>query len=120
MSAAENRGTKVTVHACTPNAIRTAVEAGVKCLEHGQLIDEDTPGLLAEKGVWRSLQPFIEYPAVPSAFADGSLNRIKQLQMQAGTDMLALCGPRNPYPRALSGWSRRGHSDDRYVEDTGT
>ena len=29
---------------------RTAVEAGVKCLEHGQLIDEDTAKLLADKG----------------------------------------------------------------------
>jgi imidazolonepropionase-like amidohydrolase len=86
VSAAENWGTYVTVHAYTPAAIRTAVEAGVKCLEHGQLIDEDTAKLLAEKGVWWSLQPFMDDPAAPSPFPEGSPNRIKQQQMYAGTD----------------------------------
>ncbi len=86
VSAAENWGTYVTVHAYTPKAIRTAVEAGVKCLEHGQMIDEDTAKFIAEKGVWWSLQPFMEDPDAPSAFAEGSPNRIKQQQMFAGTD----------------------------------
>jgi imidazolonepropionase-like amidohydrolase len=86
VSAAENWGTYVTVHAYTPKAIRTAVEAGVKCLEHGQLIDDDTAKFIAEKGVWWSLQPFMEDPDAPSAFPEGSPNRIKQLQMFAGTD----------------------------------
>ena len=156
VSAADNWGTYVTVHAYTPKAIRTAVEAGVKCLEHGQLIDEDTAKFLAEKGVWWSLQPFVEDPDVPSAFPEGSPNRIKQKQMMDGTatayelakkygirtafgtdnlfsasnaakqgamltrlkrwyspaeilkmathdnaELLALCGPRNPYPGKL-------------------
>ena len=86
VSATENWGTYVTVHAYTPKAIRIAVEAGVKCLEHGNLIDEDTAKLLAEKGVWWSLQPFMDDPDAPSAFPEGSPNRIKQLQMFAGTD----------------------------------
>jgi imidazolonepropionase-like amidohydrolase len=86
VSAAENWGTYVTVHAYTPKAIRTAVEAGVKCLEHGQLIDEDTAKFIAEKGVWWCLQPFMEDPEAPSTFPEGSPNRIKQLQMFAGTD----------------------------------
>lgn len=86
VSAADNWGTYVTVHAYTPKAIRSAVEAGVKCLEHGQLIDEDTAKLLAEKGVWWSLQPFMDDPAAPSPFPEGSPNRIKQLEMFAGTD----------------------------------
>lgn len=85
VSAADNWGTYVTVHAYTPKAIRIAVEAGVKCLEHGQLIDEDTAKLLAEKGVWWSLQPFMDDPDAPSAFPEGSPNRIKQ-QMFDGTD----------------------------------
>lgn len=80
----ENWGPYVTVHAYTPKAIRTAVEAGVKCLEHGQLIDEDTAKLLADKGVWWSLQPFMDDPAAPSAFPEGSPNRLKQQQMFTG------------------------------------
>lgn len=86
VSAAENWGTYVTVHAYTPKAIRSAVEAGVKCLEHGQLIDEDTAKFIAEKGVWWSLQPFMDDPDAPSAFPEGSANRKKQLEMFAGTD----------------------------------
>ena len=45
-------GTYVTVHAYTPRAIRQAIAAGVKCIEHGQLIDEPTAKLLADK--WAS------------------------------------------------------------------
>ncbi|WP_205600185.1 MULTISPECIES: amidohydrolase family protein [Sphingobacterium] len=35
VEAAEDWGTYVTVHAYTPRAIRRAIEAGVKCVEHG-------------------------------------------------------------------------------------
>jgi imidazolonepropionase-like amidohydrolase len=59
VEAADNWGTYVTVHAYTPRAVRNAVEAGVKCIEHGQLIDEDTAKLMAKRGVWWSLQPFL-------------------------------------------------------------
>jgi imidazolonepropionase-like amidohydrolase len=48
------------VHAYTPRAARQAVAAGVKCIEHGHLIDEPTARLLAEKGIWWSLQPFLD------------------------------------------------------------
>ncbi len=57
--AAEDAGTYVMVHVYVPEAIRRAVEAGVKSIEHGQLVDEPTMKLIAEKGVWLSLQPFI-------------------------------------------------------------
>jgi imidazolonepropionase-like amidohydrolase len=82
--AAENWGTYVAVHAYTPRAVRQAIEAGVKCLEHGQLLDEATVKLMAAKGMWWSLQPFIDDGQSP--FPEGSPNRIKQKQMQAGTD----------------------------------
>ena len=84
VEAAENWGTYVTVHAYTPRAVRQAIEAGVKCIDHGQLLDEPTVKLMAEKGVWWSLQPFTDDQ--PSAFAEGSPNRIKQLEMFSGTD----------------------------------
>ncbi|MBV8586475.1 MAG: amidohydrolase family protein [Verrucomicrobia bacterium] len=59
VEAADDWGTYVTVHAYTPASIQRAVNAGVKCIEHGQLIDEPTAKLLADKGIWWSLQPFI-------------------------------------------------------------
>jgi imidazolonepropionase-like amidohydrolase len=84
VEAAENWGTYVTVHAYTPRAVRQAIEAGVKCIDHGNLLDDATAKLMADKGVWWSLQPFLDDQ--PSAFAEGTPNRIKQLQMYGGTD----------------------------------
>jgi imidazolonepropionase-like amidohydrolase len=84
VEAAENWGTYVTVHAYTPRAVRQAIEAGVKCIDHGNLLDDDSAKLMAEKGVWWSLQPFLDDR--PSPFAEGTPNRIKQLRMYGGTD----------------------------------
>ncbi|KPF68935.1 hydrolase [beta proteobacterium AAP99] len=85
VEAAENWGTYVAVHAYTPRAVRQAIEAGVRVIEHGQLLDDATAKLMAEKGVWWSLQPFID-DGNDNRFAEGSPNRNKQLQMYAGTD----------------------------------
>jgi imidazolonepropionase-like amidohydrolase len=84
VEAAENWGTYVTVHAYTPRAVRQAIEAGVKCIDHGQLLDNATAKLMVQKDIWWSLQPFTD--DVPSAFTEGSPNRIKQLEMYSGTD----------------------------------
>jgi imidazolonepropionase-like amidohydrolase len=84
VEAAENWGTYVAVHAYTPRAVRQAIEAGVKCIDHGQLLDEPTAKLMVEKGVWWSVQPFTDDR--PSPFPKGSPNRLKQLQMFGGTD----------------------------------
>lgn len=84
VSAAENWGTYVTVHAYTPLAIKTAIEAGVKCIDHGQLADEETAKLMKEKNIWWSLQPFLD--TGNSSFAEGSANRLKQIEMNKGTD----------------------------------
>jgi imidazolonepropionase-like amidohydrolase len=84
VGAAEDWGTYVAVHAYTPRAIRRSVEAGVKCIDHGQLIDEPTMKLLAERGVWLSLQPFLEdEDAIPTA--PGSDNERKYKQVADGT-----------------------------------
>jgi imidazolonepropionase-like amidohydrolase len=85
VNAAENWGTYVMVHAYTPRAVRQAVEAGVRVVEHGHLIDEATAQLMAEKGVWISLQPFLQdEDMIP--FPEGSGARAKQLEMIAGTE----------------------------------
>jgi len=48
---AEARGTYVTVHAHNNEGIRNAVEAGVRCVEHGTDLDEATASLMATRGV---------------------------------------------------------------------
>jgi imidazolonepropionase-like amidohydrolase len=83
VEAAENWGTYVTVHTYTPRAIRQAVAAGVKCIEHGQLIDEPTAKLLADKGIWWSLQPLLDDEDVPPLSQE---SRKKALEVFAGTD----------------------------------
>ncbi|HZO28711.1 MAG TPA: amidohydrolase family protein [Chloroflexota bacterium] len=84
VEAAENWGTYVTVHAYTPHSIRNAVAAGVKCVEHGQLIDEPTAELLAQHEVWLSLQPFLDdEDAIPLPDPE---QRRKAGEVFAGTD----------------------------------
>ena len=84
VEAAENWGTYVTVHAYTPIAIQRAIAAGVKCIEHGHLMDEQTAKLIAEKGIWLSTQAFPDEMA--DAFPPGSLERAKAFEVFAGTD----------------------------------
>jgi imidazolonepropionase-like amidohydrolase len=84
VEAAENWGTYVTVHAYTPESIRRSIAAGVKCIEHGHLMDEATARLIAEKGVWLSFQVFPGEQA--DAFPPGSSERAKALEVFAGTD----------------------------------
>ncbi|ONI89571.1 peptidase M38 [Actinosynnema sp. ALI-1.44] len=45
------RGTYVTVHAHNNDGIRNAVEAGVRCVEHGTDLDESTAALMASREV---------------------------------------------------------------------
>ena len=45
-------GTYVLAHAYTPDAIRAAVEAGVRSIEHGNFIDDSTAELMAARGTF--------------------------------------------------------------------
>ncbi|CAM5187258.1 hypothetical protein BTHI11S_02068 [Bosea thiooxidans] len=82
VEAAENWGTYVAAHAFTPDAIQKAIAAGVKVIEHGMLMDEATAKLIAEKGVWLSLQPLPE--ALKLGFPVGSVQRTKAEQVWPG------------------------------------
>jgi imidazolonepropionase-like amidohydrolase len=84
VEAAENWGTYVTVHAYTPTSIQRSIAAGVKCIEHGHLMDEPSAKLMAEHGIWLSTQPFSE--EIASTFPPGSQERAKALEVVAGTD----------------------------------
>jgi imidazolonepropionase-like amidohydrolase len=83
VQAAGNWGTYVGVHAYTPQAIQRALSVGVKVIEHGHLMDDESARLIAEKGVWLSFQPFVDDGFVPQMSAS-SMARLRQLF--AGTD----------------------------------
>jgi imidazolonepropionase-like amidohydrolase len=81
VEAAEDWGTYVMVHAYHPRAVRRAVEAGVKVIEHGQLLDEDTLKLLADRGVWLSTQTLMaDSPGMAEA------RRIKRMPVIEGQE----------------------------------
>jgi imidazolonepropionase-like amidohydrolase len=82
VEAAENWGTYVTVHAFTPTAIQRSIAAGVKCIEHGFLMDEATAKLIADNGVWLSTQPLPE--ALRQGFPPGSVQRAKADEVWPG------------------------------------
>lgn len=60
VEAARDWGTYATVHVYVPEGIKRAIRAGVGCIEHGQLADEEAVRMMAGEGVWWSLQPFFQ------------------------------------------------------------
>ncbi len=84
VDAAENWGTYVAVHAYTPRAIEAAIRGGVRCIEHGHLMDEATARLIAERDIWLSTQPFLNNQyANPQSTPEAEA---KAQQVYAGTD----------------------------------
>jgi imidazolonepropionase-like amidohydrolase len=77
-------GTYVAAHAFTSDAVRMSVAAGVKCIEHGFLMDEATAKLLADNGIWLSLQPLPE--GLRLGFPEGSVERAKADEVWPGID----------------------------------
>jgi imidazolonepropionase-like amidohydrolase len=82
VEAAENWGTYVVAHAFTSAAIQRAIAVGVKCIEHGFLMDDVTARLIAEKGVWLSLQPLPE--EMRQNLREGSVERAKADEVWPG------------------------------------
>jgi imidazolonepropionase-like amidohydrolase len=83
VEAAENWGTYVCTHAYTTAAIKRSIAAGVRCIEHGHLMDDETARLMAEKGIWLSTQPFVD---LSGAAALGPANQARMKLVVAGTD----------------------------------
>lgn len=81
---AKTWNTYVAVHVNTDAAIRQAISAGVMCIDHGFLMEESTAKLMAEKGVWLSMQPLLnDEDAI--YFPPGSDNQKKWIQVTDGT-----------------------------------
>lgn len=82
VKAASDWGTYVMVHVYNPKGIQRAIRAGVKSIEHGHLIDEDSMKLLVDSDVWLSMQAFtVEDNTYPTP-----QQQAKHIQICAGTD----------------------------------
>jgi imidazolonepropionase-like amidohydrolase len=75
---ARDWNTYIAVHAYAPNTVQRSLRAGVTCIEHAHLMDEETANMIADKGVWLSMQPFLTIEDADSQTGPG-LERIQQL-----------------------------------------
>jgi imidazolonepropionase-like amidohydrolase len=94
--------TYVTIHAYHPSSINRAIDAGVKDIGHGQLLDEKTLRRMADKGVFLSTQPFtvcneaqlsdfsnekLAIVCKGTAFVYETAKKIPNLKVTYGTDL---------------------------------
>ena len=80
---AENWGTYVTVHAYTPGRCAPRSARGCAASSTATCWMRTPPPLMAEKGIWWCLQPFLDDEDAPPLAGP---NRVKFEQMVAGTD----------------------------------
>jgi len=59
VQAAKDWGTYVTAHVYNSDGVRRAIDNGVRCIEHGQLMDEATMRYMKKKGIWLSPQVIV-------------------------------------------------------------
>ena len=83
VEAAADWNTYVTAHVYNPDGVRRAVENGVQCIEHGNLIDEPTLNLMKKKGIWLSPQVIV-YTYHPLGYTDDQ--KAKHDEAYAGID----------------------------------
>ncbi|MGB5904095.1 MAG: amidohydrolase family protein [Xanthobacteraceae bacterium] len=75
---AQDWNTYIAVHAYTSRAVQRALRAGITCIEHAHLVDEATAVMIAEKGAWLSMQPFLTMEDAASQTGPG-VERAKQI-----------------------------------------
>lgn len=56
---AKTWNTYVAVHVFTDEAVQTSLRAGVKSIEHGMLLSEETLKMMKKEGAWLSIQPLL-------------------------------------------------------------
>lgn len=84
---ADNHNRYVTVHAYHPRAVNQALEAGVRCVEHGNLIDDESIRLLVEKDAFL-VPTIITYEAMyeagsASGLSHASLRKLDEVRAAA-------------------------------------
>ena len=115
---AHGRQTYVMAHAYTAEAISRAIKLGVRTIEHGNLIDEATAQLMAEKGAY-AVPTLVTYEALANegeklGLPSDSVAKI-EIVRQAGLtalQMLKKSGVKIAYGSDLLGASQRLQSDE--------
>jgi imidazolonepropionase-like amidohydrolase len=91
---AERWGSYVAAHAYSARAIQRAVRGGVRTIEHGNLIDEPTAALMAERGAYL-VPTLVAYDALKRRGADYGLSDYSlaknEVVLEAGLRSLRIC-----------------------------
>ena len=82
---AEDFGTYVIAHVYNTRGIRRAIANGVKCIEHGNLLDRETLQYMKENDVWLSPQITV-YTYIPGGYTEAQA--AKHRQAYAGIDRM--------------------------------
>jgi len=82
---AKSWNTYVMIHVNTDAAIQMWVKAGAKSVEHGFFIGEETARLMADNGVWWSMQP-MEAEGEDAFHFENALSQAKYVECVAGLD----------------------------------
>ena len=115
---AEHAGTYVMAHAYTPKAIYRAVAYGVRSIEHGNLIDEETAQFMAEKDAYM-VPTLITYEALANegeslglpAVSVAKIETVRS-QGQKALEILAKAGVKMALGSDLLGESHRHQSEE--------
>jgi len=91
---AERRGTYVMAHAYGADAIRVALECGVRTIEHGNMIDQPTAALAAEKGAYLvptlTTYEVLAETASESGWSEVMLTKLARVR-EAGLESIRIC-----------------------------
>jgi len=79
-------GTYVMVHAYSDNAVRNAIKAGVKSIEHGTLVKHETLKLMKDKEIWLSPQCIASSKSVEEIGLKGTPAEPKFLEVKRHAD----------------------------------
>ncbi|SLN19384.1 hypothetical protein PSA7680_00700 [Pseudoruegeria aquimaris] len=80
VEATEAWGTYVTTHAINDEAVRHSIENGARSVEHGHMATRETLQMMKDKGVWLSMQPFLDDQDAPA------LNEFQKAKYKFVTD----------------------------------
>lgn len=85
VEATEAWGAYVTTHAINDDAVRHSIENGARSVEHGHMATRETLQMMKDKGVWLSMQPFLDDEDAPAL---NDFQKTKYKFVTDGTDFV--------------------------------
>jgi imidazolonepropionase-like amidohydrolase len=100
VQAASDYGTYVMAHVYNNDGVRRAIDCGVKSIEHGNLIDEQTLQHMKDHDIWLSPQVIV-FTFIPHGYTEDQAN--KHRQAYAGIDSMFKTAKKIGYDKIVFG-----------------